>query len=144
MRPDPHTGALRDVVTDLMSTRDGATYFVKKISGVDRHYDLGDGHPLAGKRAPELKLADGTRIADHCHDGRALLIDLADDAALRELAADRTDRVQVLTAAAPSHPDLTGLLIRPDGHVAWAADADGDKASLATALHRWFGAPAAG
>ncbi|HEX5120148.1 MAG TPA: FAD-dependent monooxygenase [Pseudonocardiaceae bacterium] len=143
MRPDAHTGALRDIVADLMATGDGNTYFVKKISGVDRHYDLGGGHPLVGRRTPDLELADGSRLADHCHDGRALLVDLAEDAELRALAAGWSDRVQLLTATAPGHPDLTGLLVRPDGHVAWAAGAADDRASLATALNRWFGAPAA-
>jgi 2-polyprenyl-6-methoxyphenol hydroxylase-like FAD-dependent oxidoreductase len=142
MRPDALTGALRDVITDLMGTQDGNTYFIKKIAGVDRNYDLGGGHPLVGKRAPELELADGTRLADHCHDGRALLLDLTDDAELRELAATWTDRVQVLTTTAASHPDLTGLLVRPDGHVAWAAETAGDRETLATALSRWFGVPA--
>jgi 2-polyprenyl-6-methoxyphenol hydroxylase-like FAD-dependent oxidoreductase len=140
MRPDAHTGALRDVVADLMATGEGNAYFIRKISGGDRHYDLGGGHPLVGRRAPELALADGTRLADHCHDGRALLVDLA-AADLCALAAGWSDRVHPLTATSPSHPGLTGLLVRPDGHVAWAADTATDRASLAAALNRWFGSP---
>jgi 2-polyprenyl-6-methoxyphenol hydroxylase-like FAD-dependent oxidoreductase len=141
MRPDAHTGALRDVITDLMATDDGNTYFIKKLSGVDRHYDLG-GHPLVGRRAPDLSLADGTRPADHCHDGGALLLDLADSAELRDLAAGWADRVRLVTATAPACPELTGMLVRPDGHVAWAAGGGGDHAGLREALARWFGAPA--
>jgi 2-polyprenyl-6-methoxyphenol hydroxylase-like FAD-dependent oxidoreductase len=53
MRPDPHTGALRDIVADVMATLDGNAYFIKKISGVGLRYDLGGGDDIVGRRAPE-------------------------------------------------------------------------------------------
>jgi choline dehydrogenase-like flavoprotein len=125
MRTDPQTRALRGVVSDLLATRDGTTYLAKQLSGVLHRYDLGGGHALAGSSAPDLELADGSRLAQHCADGRALLLDLADSADLRALAAGWDGRVRVVTATIPSHPALTGLLMRPDGYVAWAADGGG-------------------
>ncbi|MEU5310581.1 FAD-dependent monooxygenase [Streptomyces sp. NPDC021562] len=141
MRPDRHARALRRVVTDLALTTTGTTYLVKQISGVWQHYDLPGDHPLTGQSAPDLELSDGTRLGDHLHHGRALLLDLADDPTLRTLAQGYADRVDVLTVACPARPGLTGLLVRPDGFVAWAADEDhqGDGgAGLKDALTRWF------
>ncbi|MEU6172929.1 FAD-dependent monooxygenase [Streptantibioticus parmotrematis] len=162
MRPDAHSRALRSVVADLMATPSGTTYFVKRISGVWQHYDIAPrereeaapdalagpdalaapGGPavpaepgtLLGRSAPDLVLADGTRLADHCHDGRALLFDLAADAALREAAAPYADRVILVTTTCEARPGLKGLLVRPDGVVAWAGGP-----ALGDALERWFG-----
>jgi 2-polyprenyl-6-methoxyphenol hydroxylase-like FAD-dependent oxidoreductase len=135
MRTDRRSRALQGVVADLLSTKDGSTYLAKKLSGVLHRYDLGDGHPLTGFGAPDLEFADGTRLGEHCRDGGPLLLDLADSSALRELAAGRA---RVLTTKSTSHPQLTGLLMRPDGCVAWAAE-DGEVTGLDDALTRWFG-----
>ncbi|MFF6801790.1 FAD-dependent oxidoreductase [Streptomyces sp. NPDC012616] len=147
MRPESHARALREVVTGMAGTVDGTTYLVKKISGVWQHYDLPGDHPMVGRSAPDLELADGTRLADHLHGGRALLLDLTDDPKLRARAEGHGDRVDVRTVAAPGRPELTALLVRPDGYVAWAADTehipeDTSDDALKTALERWFGAPA--
>ncbi len=142
MRPDSHARALRSVLTDLTRTVDGTTYLVKKISGVWQRYDLPGDHPLVGESAPDLELLDGTALADHLHEGKALLLDPA--GVLAKAAAGYADRLTVLHAAAPARPDLAGLLVRPDGYVAWAADdGDADPAALATCLSTWLGAPAA-
>ncbi|MBW8796398.1 MAG: FAD-dependent monooxygenase [Streptomyces sp.] len=148
MRPDRHARALRRVVTDLALTTTGTTYLVKQISGVWQHYDLPGDHPLTGRSAPDLELSDGTRLGDHLHDGRALLLDLADDPKLRARAEAYGDRVDVVTAACPGRPELTGLLVRPDGFVAWATDgndrdegnqgSNGRGADLDDVLARWF------
>jgi 2-polyprenyl-6-methoxyphenol hydroxylase-like FAD-dependent oxidoreductase len=130
MRTDPRTRALRD----------GATYVAKHLSGVLHRYDLGGGHALVGQGTPDLQFADGSRLAEHCADGRALLLDLADSAELRTLAAGWGDRVNLLTTKPISHPELTGLLVRPDGYVAWASE-DGPLSGLARALSTWFGNP---
>ncbi|WP_406460296.1 FAD-dependent monooxygenase [Streptomyces sp. NBC_01622] len=142
MRPEPHSRALRSVVTDLAGTVDGTTYLVKRISGVWQHYDLPGDHPLTGRGAPDLELADGTRLADHLHNGRALLLDLADDPKLRARADGYEGVVDVLTASCPGRPELAGLLVRPDGFTAWAADTDGTEGDPSDALRLWFGAPA--
>ncbi|MFG3292843.1 FAD-dependent monooxygenase [Streptomyces sp. NPDC048179] len=141
MRPDRHARALRRVVTDLALTTTGTTYLVKQISGVWQRYELPGAHPLTGHSAPDLELSDGTRLGDHLHDGRAVLLDLADDPKLRARAEMYGDRVDVLTAACPGRPELTGLLVRPDGFVAWAAegaDGNGQGDDLDDALTRWF------
>jgi 2-polyprenyl-6-methoxyphenol hydroxylase-like FAD-dependent oxidoreductase len=130
MRPDSHARALRAVVADLVDTETGTTYFVKKISGVWQSYDLPGEHPLVGRSAPDLELADGTRLGDHLHGGTGLLLDLGGVPS----TVDET-RVPVLGAGCQEYPDLPGLLIRPDGIVAWAG---GD--GLAEALTTWFGA----
>ncbi|MFD5079434.1 FAD-dependent monooxygenase [Streptomyces sp. NPDC058371] len=132
MRPDPHARALRKVVTDLVETVTGTTYLVRQISGVQQRYDLPGGHPLVGRSAPDLELADGGRLADRLHGGRGLLLDLADDPKLRARAEGYGDRVDVVTTGCPARPELTGLLVRPDGITAWAADgtSSGDPAHL--------------
>ncbi|MER7180107.1 FAD-dependent monooxygenase [Streptomyces hyaluromycini] len=142
MRPDRHARALRRVVADLALTSTGTTYLVKRISGVWQHYDLPGDHPLTGQSAPDLELADGTRLGDHLHDGRAVLLDLADDPKLRARAEGYGDRVDVVTVACPGRPELTGLLVRPDGFVAWAADqgdsGEGLGEGLEETLDHWF------
>jgi 2-polyprenyl-6-methoxyphenol hydroxylase-like FAD-dependent oxidoreductase len=138
MRTDPRSRALQGVVGDLLATGDGATYLAKKLSGVLHRYDLGDEHRLVGYGAPDLEFADGSRLADHCADGRAVLLDLADSAELRDLAASWAGRLNVVTTKPVSNPELTGLLMRPDGHVAWASE-DGRPGQLAQALSDWLG-----
>ncbi|WP_229712751.1 FAD-dependent monooxygenase [Streptomyces fuscichromogenes] len=138
MRPDRHARALRRVVTDLALTSAGTTYLVKQISGVWQHYDLPGDHPLTGRSAPDLELADGSRLGDHLHDGRAVLLDLADDPKLRARAEGYGDRVDIVTAACPGRPELTGLLVRPDGFVAWAAGQGDGGEGLEETLDRWF------
>lgn len=162
MRPDRHARALRRVVTDMALTTTGTTYLVTQISGLWQTYDLPGDHPLTGHSAPDLELSDGTRLGDHLHTGRALLLDLADDPKLRARAGGYGDRLDVLTVACPARPDLAALFVRPDGFVAWAADAgaadawaadagtanaaavDGgdDGTSLPEALQRWLGSAA--
>jgi 2-polyprenyl-6-methoxyphenol hydroxylase-like FAD-dependent oxidoreductase len=151
MRPDPRTVALRAVVGDLAATVAGTTYFAKKLSGVWQRLDLGGDHPLVGASAPDLELADGGTLAGHLHAGTAVLVDLADDPALadavREVEADYPGRVEVVRTRCAQRPELAGLLVRPDGFVAWAADTgpdpDAARAGLVTAVRRWSGAPAA-
>jgi 2-polyprenyl-6-methoxyphenol hydroxylase-like FAD-dependent oxidoreductase len=135
MRPDPLTSALRDIVSELIDTHDGNTYFVKMIAGVGQAYDLGGGHPLTGRRTPDFELADGSWAGEHFRGGRAVLFDLAGSLDL----AVPADRVAVVSLPAKETESLTGLLVRPDGYVAWAAE-DGTAGGLAEALGRWFGA----
>lgn len=130
MRPEPRALAMRGIVSDLIDTVTGTTYFVKRISGVWQRYDLPGDHPMAGTIVPGLEFADGSRPADHLHDGRGVLFDLG--------AAPETDgRVRRVTATCPDRPDLGGLLVRPDGVVAWATDVSGGE-SPERALDTWF------
>ncbi|MBP5939942.1 FAD-dependent monooxygenase [Streptomyces acidiscabies] len=144
MRPESHARALREVFTDLTRTVDGTTYLVKKISGVWQRYALPGDHPLVGASAPDLELSDSTRLADHLHTARGLLLDLADDPKLRARAEDYGDRLTILTATCADRPGLAALLVRPDGFTAWAADTEPAGAGgepLEAALERWFGTP---
>jgi 2-polyprenyl-6-methoxyphenol hydroxylase-like FAD-dependent oxidoreductase len=167
MRGDAYSRALRGVVTDFLGTEDGATYYVTRISGLWQRYDLGGGHPLVGAIAPDLRLDDGTRLSDHSRQGRALLVDLAGDDRLAVLAQRYAGRLELVRGRRDdghrgrsdgSHSDdsnrdpsadLSGLLVRPDGFVAWAS-ADGvadpagaadpaDLTGLEAALARWLG-----
>ncbi len=135
MRPHPHTNALRDVMSDLIDTREGNAYFIKLIGGFAQRYDLGDGHPLVGRLMPLLWLADGTRLAGHFHDGGFVLLDLSGTDQLRAFATGTEQPVKVVAGKAES-TRLTGLLVRPDGYVAWAGE-DGTTDGLPEALSRW-------
>jgi 2-polyprenyl-6-methoxyphenol hydroxylase-like FAD-dependent oxidoreductase len=148
LRPEPGARALRSVLAGLIDTDDGARYMAKRTSGVWQHYDLG-GHPLTGRSAPDLTLADGTRLGELLAGGRGLLLDLADDQRLRDLARNWTTgrepgRIRVATGACPDRPGLAALLVRPDGFVAWASDSREDHKGLEDGLRRWFGDPAHG
>ncbi|MEV0275019.1 FAD-dependent oxidoreductase [Streptomyces sp. NPDC050610] len=142
LRGDAKSAALREVVNDLLNTRDGATHAVKKISGVAQCVDLPGDHPLIGRYAPDLWLSDGTRLADHGHDGGFLLLDRAPDGPFARLAAAWGGRV---TSVRDDGNAPTGVLVRPDGVVAWATDSTGPETAsgLEAALNRWAGAPSA-
>ncbi|HUD38081.1 MAG TPA: FAD-dependent monooxygenase [Streptosporangiaceae bacterium] len=139
MRGDGNSCALRAVVSDFLGTSDGATYYVQRVSGLWQRYNLGDGHPLVGASVPNLRLDDGTRLADHAHEGRTLLVDLAGDDNLAALAKPYAGRLALVRGSSDG-AGVSGLLVRPDGFVAWAAaDGAGDPASLEAALTRWLG-----
>ncbi|WP_330255452.1 FAD-dependent monooxygenase [Nocardia sp. NBC_00565] len=138
MRLDQRSKAIRAVVTDLLATREGSTEIFKKISGVLHRYDLGAGHDLIGAATPDIELSDGSRLGEHFADGRAVLLDLADSTELRAIVAPWSDLVRVVTAKPVAPRELSALLVRPDGYVAWAADF-GARDGLSDALRRWFG-----
>ncbi|MET7898419.1 FAD-dependent monooxygenase [Streptomyces mirabilis] len=137
MRGDAKSAALREVVADLLSTRDGTTYAVKKISGVTQRIDLPGDHPLVGRYVPDLWLTDGSRLADHGHGGGFLLLDRTPDGTFARLAAAWAGRV---SSVIDDHATPTGVLVRPDGVVAWASDVAA-VTGLETALRGWAGAP---
>jgi 2-polyprenyl-6-methoxyphenol hydroxylase-like FAD-dependent oxidoreductase len=91
IRPDPHARAIASVIRDLISTKDGTNYFIEKISGVSLHYDLGEGHPLAGRSTPDFELEDETRVGDLLRDGRGLLLDFTANGSLKTLCSRRQD-----------------------------------------------------
>jgi 2-polyprenyl-6-methoxyphenol hydroxylase-like FAD-dependent oxidoreductase len=140
MRPKRHEMALTTVVRDLVGTRDGATYFAKKISGVWQRYELPGDHPLIGCSAPDLEFEDGSRLGEYCHDGRALLFDLAGNQQICELGAKWGDRLRVVSIRLKDNSDLTALFVRPDGCVAWAAKGQPELDGASTALSEWLGA----
>ncbi|MDM4139357.1 MULTISPECIES: FAD-dependent monooxygenase [Mycobacterium] len=151
LRPDERTQALRDTVTELLEMDEPRARFAAMMSGLDIRYDLGEGHPLVGRRMPDLDLltADGSsRVFDLLRDARPVLlnfgeagrIDIASWAhRVRLVDAKHVGTWQLPALGAVSAP--TAALIRPDGHVAWVGA--GADAALREALGTWFGPPVA-
>ncbi|GAA5053960.1 FAD-dependent monooxygenase [Streptomyces similanensis] len=139
MRPDAHGRALQGVLRDLLTTRDGTTLAFARISGASIRYDLGGAHPLTGRSAPDLRLKDGVRLGELLRDGRGLALDLSADGRLRHTAAVRQDRVRYAAGPVTDDLGLGGVLVRPDGVVAWAGDRDVDPRPFEQAADRWFG-----
>ena len=150
-RTDARSGALRALVAELLGLDEARTYLAGRISELDIRYDFGAGHPLLGRRMPDLDLvtADGpTRTFALLHKARPLLLDFA--APVRLDIAPWANRVQFVKASyagawvlpvVGAVPAPSAVLVRPDGHVAWVED--GNNAGLADALTTWFGPPAA-
>jgi 2-polyprenyl-6-methoxyphenol hydroxylase-like FAD-dependent oxidoreductase len=151
MRADDRIEALRDTVSELLNMDEPRQRFAAMMSGLDIHYDLGEGHPLLGRRMPDLDLvtADGPlRVFTLLHDARPVLLNLGDPGGFD--VAPWADRVQLIDAeytgawelpALGEVPAPTAVLIRPDGYVAWAGERT--QPGLAEALTTWFGPPAA-
>jgi 2-polyprenyl-6-methoxyphenol hydroxylase-like FAD-dependent oxidoreductase len=147
MRVDDRLEALRDTVSELLRMDEPRKRFAGMMSGLDIHYDLGEGHPLLGRRMPDLDLviADGPmRVFTLLHDARPVLVDLGEPGALDVTPwADRVRSVDATYGGPWELPVLgevaapTAALIRPDGYVAWVGD--GTDAGLRDALTTWFG-----
>ncbi len=150
-RGDDRTEALRETMTELLRMDEPRKRYAAMMSGLDVHYDLGEGHPLLGRRMPDLDLvtADGPlRLFTLLHDARPLLLNLAEPGAF-DIApwADRVRRIDARYAGVWELPVLgvvsapAAVLIRPDGYVAWVSD--GTDLGLGEALITWFGPPSA-
>ncbi|HEY1498381.1 MAG TPA: FAD-dependent monooxygenase [Acidobacteriaceae bacterium] len=141
IRPDPHARAIASVIRDLIATKEGTNYFVEKISGVSMHYDLGDGHALVGRSAPDFELENGSRLGDLLHDGRGLLLDFTSGKSLADTCDGLEDRLRYVATRAKDEKGVSALLVRPDGFVAWATDAEPKPESAERSVQRWFGVP---
>ncbi|MFO0600733.1 MAG: FAD-dependent monooxygenase [Myxococcaceae bacterium] len=144
-RGDDRANALRDVVTELSQTTDGRRLLGGMISALDVRYAAApDAHPLVGRRMPDLELADGKRVFSLLHRARPVALSFgAPRPASFEPWAGRVQWLDARYEGAWVLPVIGGVaapravLVRPDGHVAWAAT-DGD-AGLVDALTTWFG-----
>jgi 3-(3-hydroxy-phenyl)propionate hydroxylase len=147
-RGDDHTEALRENMSELLRMAEPRKRYAAMMSGLDVHYDLGEGHPLLGRRMPDLEVvtADGARrVFSLLHDARPLFLNLGEFDAF-DIApwADRVRRIDARYAGAWELPVLgavsppSAVLIRPDGHVAWVGGGAGQ--GLREALTKWFGA----
>jgi 3-(3-hydroxy-phenyl)propionate hydroxylase len=154
-RGDDRTEALRETMTELLQMGEPRKRYAAMMSGLDVHYDLGEGHPLLGRRMPDLELvtANGPlRVFTLLHDARPVLLNLGEPGA-EPSGFDVTPwvhRVQLIDAKYVGTWELpvlgvvtapTDVLIRPDGYVAWVGDLT--QQGLAEALTTWFGPPTA-
>ena len=144
---DPAAEALRAVFQELLIDEQAQERMAALLAGADIRYPLAtpDDHPLTGTFAPDLTLHtdDGTTsVAELLHTARPVLLDLAERSELRESARPWQHRIDIRTAKTEDRP-ADALLIRPDGHVAWAATIDESAGAaaegLAAALSRWLG-----
>jgi 2-polyprenyl-6-methoxyphenol hydroxylase-like FAD-dependent oxidoreductase len=149
-RPDDRLKALRDSISELLSMDEPRKRFGAMMSGLDIHYDLGEGHPLLGRRMPDLELitADGpARVFTLLHEARPVLLNLAEPGFDIAPWADRVRLIDAKYVGVWELPALGAVsapgavLIRPDGYVAWVGHRP--DAGLAGALTTWFGPPMA-
>jgi len=148
MRVDDRVEALRDSVSELLSMDEPRKRFAGMMSGLDVHYHLGEGHPLLGRRMPDLDLAtaDGPlRVFTLLHDARPLFLNLDGPGEVdMRPSADRVRKIDATYHGTWELPVLgavaapTAVLIRPDGYVAWVGE--GTHVGLTDALTTWFGA----
>jgi 3-(3-hydroxy-phenyl)propionate hydroxylase len=150
-RPDARTKALGEILADLHKLDEVRKHMAAEKSGLDIQYPLGEGHPLLGRRMPDLDLATANgplRVYSLLHRARPALLNLGEPGSFDITPWE--DRVQLIDAeytgawnlpAIGAVPAPAAILIRPDGYVAWV----GDRAQqgLSDALTNWFGPPAA-
>jgi hypothetical protein len=144
-RGDDRTAALRETVAELLKMDEPRKRYAGLMSGLDVRYDLGDGHPLLGRRMPDLEVvtAGGARrVFSLLHDARPVLVNLGEPGAI-DLGpwAERVKRIDATYAGAWELPVIGAVaapaaaLVRPDGYVAWVGD--GTDRGLREALGVW-------
>jgi 2-polyprenyl-6-methoxyphenol hydroxylase-like FAD-dependent oxidoreductase len=148
-RQDERTEALREAVAELLGMEEPRKRFAGMMSGLDIRYELGDGHPLLGRRVPDLDLrtADGpATVFTLLHGAQPALVNLGDAGSID--VGPWADRVRLVDARADGPWELpvvgevpapAAVLIRPDGYVAWVGD--GTDHGLGEAFTTWFGPP---
>jgi len=135
MSTDPGPQAVRRLWSELMEFEEVRRYLIEKITAIGVRYDFGDGdagHPLLGRRLRDVRLKKRGRLYEKMRGGRGLLLDQTGRLSV-EGWADRVDHV----ADESEELDVPAVLLRPDGHVAWVGE---DQGELVGAVERWFGA----
>jgi 2-polyprenyl-6-methoxyphenol hydroxylase-like FAD-dependent oxidoreductase len=122
--------AVRELLSELIEFDDVRRHLAEKTAGIDIRYDVGDGPEPVGRRLRDLVLGQG-RLYELMRQGRGLLLDQTGGLSV-ESWADRVD--QVVDTCDQLH--APAVLLRPDGHVAWAGD---DQQDLLNRLSQWFG-----
>ncbi|HEX9987909.1 MAG TPA: FAD-dependent monooxygenase [Chloroflexia bacterium] len=153
-RPDDRIKAVGEIISELLSMEEPRKRFAGMMSGLDIHYDLGEGHPLLGRRVPDLDLVSAgsashsgpVRVFTLLHDARPVLLNLGEPGGFD--IAPWAHRVMLVDAKHEGNWDLpvlgqvaapAAVLIRPDGYVAWVGE--GTDTGLRDALTTWFGSP---
>ena len=146
-RGDSRSAALTEMVSELMQLDAPRRRYYAMMSGLDVHYDLGAGHPLLGRRMPDLDLMTDSgpqRVFTLLHSARAVLLQFSEPGALDLSSwADRVQRVEARYAGVWELPVFgavaapSSVLVRPDGHVAWVGN--GTDQGLQDALTKWIG-----
>ncbi|MCG3039468.1 rifampin monooxygenase [Streptomyces sp. S1A] len=131
MSTDPGPRSVRRLVSELMDFEEVNRHLTEKITAISVRYDFGPGHELLGRRLPDVKLGQGRRLYELMHGGRGLLL----DGTGRLSVAGWADRVDHVTDTG-GELDAPAVLLRPDGHVAWAGE---EQSGLLDHLPRWFG-----
>ena len=150
-RPDARTKALGEIVAEFLKLEEVRRRVAAEKAGLSLHYDLGEGHPLLGRRMPDLDLvtANGPlRVFTLLHDARPVLLNLGEPGGFDITPwADRVQWIDAEYAGTWELPAIgevtapTAVLVRPDGYVAWVGDST--QAGLTDALSTWFGPPTA-
>lgn len=147
-RTDDHTKALAEYVAGFLASDDTRKRVVAEMSGLGVHYNLDDGHPLLGRRMPDLDIvtAEGqARVFTLLHDARPVFINFGEPIDISPWN-DRIVSIHATYDGAWELPEIgvvaspSAVLIRPDGYVAWVGE--GNQAGLVEALTAWFGEPA--
>jgi 2-polyprenyl-6-methoxyphenol hydroxylase-like FAD-dependent oxidoreductase len=145
-RDDDRTKALRETMAELLSLKESRRHFAAELTELGIRYDLGEGHPLLGRRMPDLDIDAGgpLRVFSLLHGGKPLLLNFGEPGAFDiRLWADRVQLVDAKYNDEWELPDLgqvrspTAALVRPDGYVAWVGQ--GTQSGLTDALIKWFG-----
>jgi hypothetical protein len=146
---DDRIDALRDMTSELLQKDETRKQYVAMMSGLDIHYDFGKGHPLLGRRMPDLDLVAGEgplRVFTLLHDARPVLLNFGEPGGID--IAPWASRVKLIDARYEGVLELpalgevtmpTAVLIRPDGYVAWVGDQT--QQGLCAALTTWVGLP---
>jgi 2-polyprenyl-6-methoxyphenol hydroxylase-like FAD-dependent oxidoreductase len=150
--PDPRVADLVEVMTRIVGFEDVNRHLSTKMAGLDVRYPMPGAHPLLGRRVPDADISThgaDKRIFELLRAARPVLLDMSGTADLADAAAGWAERIDIVAADCPSRmwevpgagtiPAPAALLIRPDGHVAWASDRDADLDALHEALDTWCG-----
>jgi 3-(3-hydroxy-phenyl)propionate hydroxylase len=150
-REDARTVAARDIVGDLLKMEEPRKHIAGMMSGLDIRYDLGQGHPLLGRRMPDLDVVTASgprRVYSYLHKVRPILINFGGPGAVDTgQSLGRVQQVEATYSGTWELPVLgevaapTAVLVRPDGYVAWVGE--GTAEGLREALTTWFGNPGA-
>ena len=146
-RPDARTGALREVIAEMLEAEEARRRIAAMTFGLDIHYDFGEGHPLLGRRMPDLDLVTDEgplRAFELLREARPVLINLGPTGSIditgwkgrvQSIDAEFTDTWELPVIGTVDSP--AAVLVRPDGYVAWVGE--GSDAGLTEALTTWFG-----